>query len=321
MDRPENETQSAENSQQSEPPVDSGIGNQPPNTPHDTNVNGNQDDAPRKESKKFRDLDIDRKIELFLTGAILFSAVCQIVVSLINNSGTSKQVDKIIATAGGIEEAANQIKQAGWVFSGAAMGINNAGWNAVGRLQEQADQVKRSANAANSSAATAKEAFHISERAFIYFANPSIEYPTKLMSIQVINGGHMAAHPVIVTSHEATFNLSTPAEKPEFRDAIEKSWQNSTFPSINQSSPLGLAIPVPSLDQSKVDQGLQIIVIAGFATYSDGFEKDLGEKQFFCIQTIFHLLAKKSLLTPCDSAYYLPKMEAVDGYPKNEAPH
>jgi hypothetical protein len=88
--------------------------------------------------------DPDRQLELILAGAITLFALCQLVVTVINNFSTSAQVDKIIAAAGSIKESAGEIKNSGWMFSGAAQGINNAGWNAVGRLQEQADEVKRS---------------------------------------------------------------------------------------------------------------------------------------------------------------------------------
>ena len=38
-------------------------------------------------------------------------------------------------------DATNQMKTAAWTFSGAAQGINNAGWNAVGRLNDQATRL------------------------------------------------------------------------------------------------------------------------------------------------------------------------------------
>src|SRR5450631_908666 len=40
-------------------------------------------------------------------------------------------------------DAANQIKRAGWTFSGAAMGTNNAVWGAVGKLGEQSKSTQR----------------------------------------------------------------------------------------------------------------------------------------------------------------------------------
>jgi type II secretory pathway pseudopilin PulG len=47
---------------------------------------------------------------------------------------STQQTDKLI-------DAATQIKNAGWVFSGAAQGINNAGWSGVGELQTQAKKM------------------------------------------------------------------------------------------------------------------------------------------------------------------------------------
>lgn len=55
----------------------------------------------------------------------------------------SKQTQELIG-------AATQMKNAGWVFSGAAQGINNAGWNAVGKLNAQAESTSKVAHAAAS---------------------------------------------------------------------------------------------------------------------------------------------------------------------------
>lgn len=64
-------------------------------------------------------------------------------------------------------DAANQIKTAGWTFSGAAIGTNDAVWGAVGKLHDQADQVKRSANSSADAVKVAIQSLHISERAYI----------------------------------------------------------------------------------------------------------------------------------------------------------
>jgi hypothetical protein len=73
------------------------------------------------------------------------------------SSDSSLQTDKLI-------DAATQIKNAGWVFSGAAQGTNNAVWSAAGRLDAQAQEMRQ---AAASAAQTAEEALHVSERAYV----------------------------------------------------------------------------------------------------------------------------------------------------------
>lgn len=111
--------------------------------------------------------DPDRQLELILSGAITFFALCQLAVTILNNRSTSNQVDKIIGAANSIKDSASQIKTAGWVFSGAAQGINNAGWNAVGKLQMQADQVGRSADAAHDAVGATKEQMRLDQRAWL----------------------------------------------------------------------------------------------------------------------------------------------------------
>jgi len=83
---------------------------------------------------------------------------------------SSHQTDKLIDTA-------NQIKNAGWVFSGAAQGTNNAVWGAVGKLNLQAGELENSvkqagrlADAASRSADTAKEALIIANRPWVKVA-------------------------------------------------------------------------------------------------------------------------------------------------------
>jgi hypothetical protein len=68
------------------------------------------------------------------------------------SSDSTQQTDKLI-------DAASQIKSAAWYFKGSAQGIDGNLGNAVGKLQGQVDQVKRTADAANESLVTVQRAF------------------------------------------------------------------------------------------------------------------------------------------------------------------
>jgi hypothetical protein len=81
--------------------------------------------------RKFCQAGADRHIELVIAAAVLVFVILQYRMTSSNNESTSRQVDRIIS-------AANEIKSAAWVFSGAAQGINNATWQAVGQLGAQA---------------------------------------------------------------------------------------------------------------------------------------------------------------------------------------
>jgi hypothetical protein len=72
----------------------------------------------------------DRAVELLFAGVIVLFSWLQFE----SSQATSHQIQTII-------DAANQIKSAAWTFSGAAQGINNAGWSAVTKLNDQATQL------------------------------------------------------------------------------------------------------------------------------------------------------------------------------------
>lgn len=140
--------------------------------PNDSKKNGhNQSNSLQKWVEHLWSRDPDRQVELILAAAIALFAFVQLILTVVNNYSTSQQVDKIIAVAGSIRDSAGEIRSAGWTFSGAAIGINNANWNAVGRLQDQADQVKRSAAAAENAVKATQEQMRLDQRAWVGFAN------------------------------------------------------------------------------------------------------------------------------------------------------
>ncbi|MGA2887795.1 MAG: hypothetical protein ABSE51_07065 [Terracidiphilus sp.] len=106
----------------------------------------------------------DRQLELILAAVITVVSFCQLLVTIVNNRSTSAQVDKIIDASNGIRDAASQIEQSSWRFSESAQGINNAGWDAVTKLDAQAQEIKK---AAASAATTARESLHVSQRAYV----------------------------------------------------------------------------------------------------------------------------------------------------------
>jgi hypothetical protein len=85
---------------------------------------------------KLRRAGPDRHIELLLTAVITGFAITQTVNSCNNNQSTAKQVDKIIASANGINGAADS-------FSASAAHINDGVGSAVGTFQRQVEENKR----------------------------------------------------------------------------------------------------------------------------------------------------------------------------------
>jgi hypothetical protein len=93
----------------------------------------------------------DRHIELLLALVIASFAGAQYSIMKSSSKTSTEQINKLIG-------AANQIQQAGWTFSGAAEGINYAGWSAVNKLNEQAKQMGGVATQTGNVAAETKRA-------------------------------------------------------------------------------------------------------------------------------------------------------------------
>jgi hypothetical protein len=159
------------------PPMAEGIGEE--NKPNQDGANrGNKGGGLKKWVGHLWSRDPDRQLELILALAIAFFSLCQLVITIINNISTSAQVDKIIATAGSLKDSAGQIKDAGWVFSGAAQGINNAGWNAVARLQDQANKMEAARRSSEGNSKLSLDAAirqsHLDERGWLGFVNVAV---------------------------------------------------------------------------------------------------------------------------------------------------
>jgi hypothetical protein len=143
MDQGDNTANSVNQIQEPEPPkgpppVPENVGEA--DQPNHADADGSNKNGGNKNwIKHIWDKGPDRQLELIFAAIIAFSAIGQIIVTVINNRGTSKQVDKIITAAKGIQGAATQIQGAAWQFSGSAAGINGGIETAVTQLGNQVE--------------------------------------------------------------------------------------------------------------------------------------------------------------------------------------
>jgi hypothetical protein len=213
-----------------------------------------------------------------------------------------------------IKLAAQKQADAAEQFADTAGFINGNIGDAVKKLDAQA-------KATQDASRNAKDALHVSERAYLVFGDIQFDLANKLITVQVINTGHIPSGHADIVIHEATFNTTSPADTPQVNQADEKSWRRTPYEQISPTIPARLGVPIPLADIERVKVGKQIILISGFVTYYDGFSGTAQQRQPYCIQTIYHIVAKENLPVICDATYFLPKMEAADGYPNNESPH
>jgi hypothetical protein len=263
----------------------------------------------------------DRHIELVIAASVLFFVVLQFNMARNNNKSTSDQVDKIIKAANGINlsagsfsQSASDIKIYASQFSRSAAEIGIGIDNAVTRLQDQANQVKRSANAANSSATTAKEALHVSERGSLTFGNPTFQSKKPIvLSLQIINDGHIDATNAITTIIEETVSLTD-------HKKTEGHWsrlRTGDVPPAGSGIEITMTTGAPKIDTAEIGAGKQRVFILGAVTYNDGFA-DMGDQTaLFCYEGVPSFDGKDVRFVFCDAATMIPIAKKEIDYPNS----
>jgi hypothetical protein len=180
---------------------------------------------------------------------------------------------------------------------------------------------KAAADAAKSAADTAKNALHISERAYITDGAANIDATKKAINLPILNGGHIPSGPVEVIIHETTVTTSVPTTTVDLKGAGERHWGRYNFQSIPLGWPLAITIPAPQISASFLTSGRQMVIVAGFITYNDGFPDTPQQQWFFCQKTTYQTTMKQLLIGPCNpNENTLRIMESLDGYPNNPEP-
>jgi hypothetical protein len=277
--------------------------------------------AINKRWKELRSASIDRQIELALGLIVVLFAGAQVV----NSCSTSDQYDKLISAAQRNERAstksataAQQIVTASQRNAAAAENFVTAASNINSGVGNAVTQLGIQAGATKSAAETADQALHVSERAYLFIATPTIDWDIHEVKIMVANNGHIPTGKIDGATHQATFPIAVPGTlvldvKPDdFR------WSPVKSSSIANASQMGIGVPVPNLVREKYELGFQEFIIAGFITYTDGFPKAPKETVPICFRSEWHSLLKQPFIQSCDASDFLPKLEKLDGYPNNE---
>lgn len=186
------------------------------------------------------------------------------------------------------------------------------------QIKSQTAAQQDAADAAKSAANTAKEALHVSERAYVIIQEPIFDFPTKSIKLPLANSGHIPSGKMVATVHEATFNVANFGDLAVFEKADEKYWQHTDWDSIVPGSHQSLEVPLSLLNADKVNGGLQFVIVAGTLSYNDGFTGTPQQTWRFCFRNLYQTTMKQSFITYCDPNEFLPKLEAIDGYPNNE---
>ena len=263
---------------------------------------------------KPKEIGFDRIVELALTCAIVYFAWSQVRVAETSSEGSTRQLGQIIVAADRINDAADS-------FSRSSADIGRATADAVNKLNLQAVATNKAADAARSAAQTAKETLHVSERAYVVIEDTSFGFSTKSVILPLVNSGHIPSGEMISVVHEATYNVASPADQINYNIPNQIDWQHQRWDSILQGNHQTLIIPIPPLEEDRVNAGTQMVVVAGSLTYNDGFVGSSQQKWKFCFRNWYQTVMKRAYLSPCNPEQILPYLEKADGYPNNEHPN
>jgi hypothetical protein len=184
--------------------------------------------------------------------------------------------------------------------------------------ETQATATTSAAQATKDAADTAKEALHTTERAYITTGAPTLNMDTHIVSIPVVNTGHIPSGAVKMVVHEATLDVN-PTDDPRQIVPSEQHWQHynqSSIPAIGGAS-YTINTPVPGLITDKMNDGHQQIIVAGSVSYNDGFPKP-DQTWLFCVAGLYFQKMKRIDWMPCDAELYIKQLTSGDHYPLNE---
>jgi len=92
------------------------------------------------------------KASVILTAAVAASTIAYAYIAWRQLGAMRKISEDNAAQTEKLIEAANEMKSAAWTFSGAAIGINNANWNAVNQLNAQEKSLEASRHSSEEAA-------------------------------------------------------------------------------------------------------------------------------------------------------------------------
>jgi hypothetical protein len=183
----------------------------------------------------------------------------------------------------------------------------------------QARAARRAAKAAEDAAVTAKDAVHISERAYVMLATPQINFAAHTFNVNINNVGRIPSGTLDMIVHVVVVNVANPFRLNllDFQKAPEKHWKPYHFNSVPIGSALFISQFLEKMDEAQIEASQQHVVFIALVSYNDGFEGTPVQEFTTCIDASTIATTKQLTFIPCNENTYLPAVEKVDGYPYN----
>ena len=183
------------------------------------------------------------------------------------------------------------------------------------QFQSTLDQMKDQTKAQFASVNTAKEALHISERAYLTVDIQGIDYAARRAKILITNTGHIPPGRVKTTVHEATVARS-PVEEPPYRalPTEEMHWTEDVTDNFSTKD-LAVVVRIPMLNKDRIENRKQKVFIVGQTVYNDGFPKTTDKITPFCFTTDVRSVPGTVVWYPCDWKTEVNISKKLDLYP------
>lgn len=181
-----------------------------------------------------------------------------------------------------------------------------------GEIQKQTGAQLTSARAAGSAAKTAQDTLHVSERAYITDGGVQLDTAKTVLTLPLINSGHIPSGTVETSLYEATFDNTPLVPIVPLSSILERKHLITNLKSMIPGSPFSIAIPIPKVSAESLSQGKQVIIIVGSISYNDGFPDTPTQRYPVCTQTLYQTVVKQFYWVPCDATAKLPIFEAMD---------
>ena len=217
------------------------------------------------------------------------------------------------------ETAANAAKSAADTAACALRQTQQQFSETLKQIEAQTAAQQRATSAATSAANTAKDTLHVSQRAYIYFGTPDIDFVGRKLTVPLINGGHIPSGAIDISVFEITYRQEFQKNGMQSSgDLIERHWRQGYIRTITPNLPLNYVVDIPALDQTLFDAERQGFAAVGVVSYSDGFSGTPKQVSEFCFISIRNNKTNSDPLIVCDPIVQLPKLKAFVGYPSNE---
>ena len=180
----------------------------------------------------------------------------------------------------------------------------DAGLGRTGLLAEhagvQAASSERAANAAKSAAETAKDALHMTERAYVITGVIVPDFDKQKVVVLRNKFRPYSLGKVEIIAHSVLFE-DIPPSLPTNARPIEWSWTRREYKTIAPNTPISMEPIFPKMSSVKMNTAHQAILVVGYISYNDGFENTPQQRWDFCLKSEYSIAAKSVSIAACDS--------------------